>query len=274
MPEITDLYTAFLLGFASNGASLGEPWEAIILAPHTVPPDVRLKRPQVRQEQAEAAAVGELAAPDIQLKPPAADFRDAEITEAGLGELHPGPNPYGNFDRRLTDEGSFLFTFSAKDDRLWVRCLRLAAWLVASGSFGWWLIQPPLAVALIWKGALWLAFAYLGWKLLVEDRGHPCTIEVWSDSFVVDDKDIFWRAYLELGLPTLVTVGKMPMPWPEPTGPDTSSSAASMPSTRMTASRRCFSLKCSLRCSRCGATRCDGLSRPAMRPLVERSAIT
>lgn len=180
-------------------------------------PDVAQERLRAEQDEARVEARGHVVPPDARvsdagaLVPVEPEFGAAALVPPqarGLGAQHPGPNPYEGFDRQFTDEGSTLCTFTAKDDRAWVWWLKFAAWLLANGAFGWLLIQPPLSDALLWKAPLWSGTAWLSWWVLFTDNGHLCTIEIWPDCFVVDGTDIFWRAYIELGLPTLVSVGK------------------------------------------------------------------
>ena len=116
-----------------------------------------------------------------------------------LGTTCAGPNPYGAFQRRFTEEGGIEFTFLAKDDRAWWWWLRFGLWVTGMGGLAAAMVLrmpdlPPVAGALIVVAVGWIS-----WLALFRDDGHACTIEVRPDCFIVDGTDIFWRDYMELG---------------------------------------------------------------------------
>jgi hypothetical protein len=118
-----------------------------------------------------------------------------------LPEIDTGPDPYVDYGRSLTAEGSIIICYKGIDERWRHTIWRLLAWSAATFVDGHFVFQ----LANIQHKALslfcLLVAAIINW-LIVRKPVEICRqVEIKPDCMVIDGTDIFWLRKMEAGWP-------------------------------------------------------------------------
>ncbi len=120
-----------------------------------------------------------------------------------LPEIETGPDPYVDYGRYLTAEGSILICYKGIDDRWRHTIWRLLAWSVATFVDSYFVFQPadPLHKAL---GIFCLLVAaIINWLIVRKPVEAHRQVEIRPDCMVIDGTDIFWLRKMEAGWPSI-----------------------------------------------------------------------
>ena len=141
----------------------------------------------------------------LRFVPPSVDFdprlaselAGREVTNLSVSETsHPMigcPSPFDGYVRTLTPEGGILILYKDQKRSLFLTCLRVFAWIVAT-SIGGWLIffQSSLSIleCLLAFVLLMLVSGFIVcWRIKV---AH--SVEIRPDAMIVDGEDVFYAA--------------------------------------------------------------------------------
>lgn len=109
-------------------------------------------------------------------------------------------DPYGVFKGRFTMEGGIVLTYRAIDTRVFLKICRFLGWAVSTGVVAWFVFSRAE-----WPSWLQITFGLLAaigfGYLFSRPKEISRSIEIRSDSMVLDGTDVFWRDHMELGWP-------------------------------------------------------------------------
>lgn len=112
------------------------------------------------------------------------------------------PDPYVDYGRFLTPEGGILMVYKDLDLRLRHTIWRLVAWAAFTGIAAVFLLgHSPLDSQAINIAAL-LIGAVINWLIVAKPVEIYRQIEIRPDCMILDGSDIFWRKYMEGGVPS------------------------------------------------------------------------
>jgi len=114
----------------------------------------------------------------------------------------PGLNPYADYDRTLTQDGTILLTFKAIDDRFIVKVRRYLLLGLATGGEIWFLLHFHLPASIFAKLLCLVAAAVANWFIVSKPVEIYRSIEIRSDGIIFDGRDLFWQRHMENGWPS------------------------------------------------------------------------
>lgn len=119
-----------------------------------------------------------------------------------LPEIESGPNPYVDYARYLTAEGSILICYKGIDERWRHTIWRILAWSAATFADAYFVFQPQNAEHKALSLLCLLVAAIINWLIVRKPVQAYRQVEIRPDSMVIDGTDIFWLRKMEGGWPS------------------------------------------------------------------------
>lgn len=117
-------------------------------------------------------------------------------------EIETAPNPYVDYGRYLTAEGSILICYKGIDDRWRHTIWRLLAWSAATFADSYFVFQPENAQHKALSIFCLVVAAIINWLIVRRPVEAYRQVEIRPDCMVIDGTDIFWLHRMESGWPS------------------------------------------------------------------------
>jgi hypothetical protein len=119
-----------------------------------------------------------------------------------LPEIEAGPDPYVDYGRCLTAEGSILIRYKGIDERWRHTIWRVFAWSAATFVDSYFVFQPANAQHKLLSLFCLLVAAIINWRIVRKPVQAYRQVEIRPDCMVIDGTDIFWLRKMEAGWPS------------------------------------------------------------------------
>jgi hypothetical protein len=119
-----------------------------------------------------------------------------------LPEIETGPDPYVDYGRHLTAEGSILICYKGIDDRWRHTIWRILAWSVATSVDSYFVFQPDNDQHRALGLFCLLVAVIINWLIVRKPVEAYRQVEIRPDCMVIDGADIFWLRKMEAGWPS------------------------------------------------------------------------
>jgi hypothetical protein len=119
-----------------------------------------------------------------------------------IPEIETGPDPYVDYGRDLTAEGSILIRYKGIDDRWRHTIWRIVAWSAATFIDGYFVFQVANDQHEVLRFFSFLVAAVINWLIVRKPVEAYRQLEIRPDCMVIDGTDIFWLGRMEGSWPS------------------------------------------------------------------------
>lgn len=126
----------------------------------------------------------------------------AQSLPAIVATLEPRPDPFPDYARMFTADGSVRFVYKDVDERMRLLVAKVAIWTLATCVTFWFAHKARPIEPAIWNylGALAMSGLY-AWLVYGPAELYR-SLEIKPDCMVLDDEDTFWTQHMQMGFPS------------------------------------------------------------------------
>jgi hypothetical protein len=127
-------------------------------------------------------------------------------------ELYPIPrrrSPFKDYVRMLTSEGGILILYKDQDRRLFLKILRVFAWIMATGVGGW-LIFYKSSLSILPALGVFTLLMLVAWRIVRQTVEASHSVEIRPDAMIVDGKYTFYAEDIGDNSPELQMINDDP----------------------------------------------------------------